>query len=101
MAFVIIAIVFIIAIAIVPQFWVQSVIARHSQPRADFPGTGGEFARHLLDHWRPGDPIVCCGILQPASPSSPGTMTLSSWRRLAPLVLFNSSTLCVAIRGAG
>ena len=49
MAIVIIAVVLLIAIAIVPQLWVQSVIARHSQPRADFPGTGGEFARHLLD----------------------------------------------------
>ena len=32
-----------------PQLWVQAVLKRHSQPRPDFPGTGGEFARHLLD----------------------------------------------------
>ena len=32
-----------------PQLWVQAVLKRHSQPRGDFPGTGGEFARHLLD----------------------------------------------------
>jgi Zn-dependent membrane protease YugP len=31
-----------------PQLWVQVVLRRHSEPRADFPGTGGEFARHLL-----------------------------------------------------
>jgi len=31
-----------------PQLWVQAVLKRHSKPRADFPGTGGEFARHLL-----------------------------------------------------
>lgn len=31
-----------------PQFWVQQVLKRHARPRADFPGTGGEFARHLL-----------------------------------------------------
>jgi Zn-dependent membrane protease YugP len=31
-----------------PNLWVQAVLRRHSRPRADFPGTGGEFARHLL-----------------------------------------------------
>jgi len=31
-----------------PQLWVQTVLKRHSNPRADFAGTGGEFARHLL-----------------------------------------------------
>ncbi len=49
MAVIIIAVVFIVAIAVVPQLWVKSVIARHSEQRADFPGTGGEFARHILD----------------------------------------------------
>jgi Zn-dependent membrane protease YugP len=29
--------------------WVRRVIAQHSAERPDFPGTGGEFARHLLD----------------------------------------------------
>ncbi len=32
-----------------PQVWVRSAIARHAKPRDDFPGTGGELARHLLD----------------------------------------------------
>lgn len=49
MAIVIIIVVFIVLIAVAPQMWVQRVIARHSEPRADFPGTGGEFARHILD----------------------------------------------------
>jgi Zn-dependent membrane protease YugP len=31
-----------------PQLWVRAVLKRHSKPRADFPGTGGEFAHHLL-----------------------------------------------------
>jgi len=31
-----------------PRLWVQSVLRRHDRPRDDFPGTGGEFARHLL-----------------------------------------------------
>ena len=32
-----------------PQIWVRSVLRRHAAPRDDFPGSGGEFARHLLD----------------------------------------------------
>ena len=32
-----------------PQLWVRHVMRRHSTPRADFPGSGGELARHLLD----------------------------------------------------
>jgi uncharacterized protein len=47
-----IAIVFMIALlllSIVPQLWVSGVMKRHSRERSDFPGTGGEFARHLLD----------------------------------------------------
>jgi uncharacterized protein len=32
-----------------PQYWVKSVMARHSADRPDLPGSGGELARHLLD----------------------------------------------------
>ena len=32
-----------------PQLWVKAVLLRHSSQRDDFPGSGGEFARHLLD----------------------------------------------------
>jgi len=32
-----------------PQLWVRQVIADHSHERPDFPETGGELARHLLD----------------------------------------------------
>ncbi|NIR58847.1 MAG: zinc metallopeptidase [Gammaproteobacteria bacterium] len=32
-----------------PQLWTRAVLARYARPREDFPGTGGEFARHLLD----------------------------------------------------
>lgn len=49
MIFVVIVIALILLVAVVPQLWVQRVIARHSAQRADFPGTGGEFARHILD----------------------------------------------------
>jgi len=39
----------LLALVFLPQVWVRNVIARHSKPRDDFPGTGGELARHLLD----------------------------------------------------
>jgi Zn-dependent membrane protease YugP len=39
----------VLGLAVLPQMWVRRVIARHSEDRPDFPGTGGEFARHLLD----------------------------------------------------
>ena len=43
------SLVLVLGLAVLPQMWVQRVIARHSVNRPDFPGTGGEFARHLLD----------------------------------------------------
>ncbi len=45
-------IVAIAALAYLPQMWVQGVITRHSKERSDFPGTGGEFARHILDEMK-------------------------------------------------
>jgi Zn-dependent membrane protease YugP len=44
----------VLALALLPQMWVGRVIARHSADRADFPGTGGEFARHVLDEMKLG-----------------------------------------------
>ncbi|MDX5333325.1 MAG: zinc metallopeptidase [Gammaproteobacteria bacterium] len=32
-----------------PGMWARWVLRRHAAPRADYPGTGGELARHLLD----------------------------------------------------
>jgi hypothetical protein len=32
-----------------PQYWVRHAMRRHAAPREDFPGTGGELARYLLD----------------------------------------------------
>ncbi len=34
-----------------PQWWVQRVLARHHRRDEEFPGTGGELARHLLDRY--------------------------------------------------
>lgn len=32
-----------------PQFWTQRILKKHSEPRSDFPGTGGELAKHLIE----------------------------------------------------
>ncbi|MBM3609381.1 MAG: zinc metallopeptidase [Alphaproteobacteria bacterium] len=32
-----------------PSWWVRRTMAAHGAERSDFPGTGGELARHLLD----------------------------------------------------
>jgi len=32
-----------------PMAWARMVMNRHAKERQDFPGTGGEFARHILD----------------------------------------------------
>lgn len=39
-------------LAMLPSMWVKSVLSRNSDERADFPGTGGEFARHVLDEMK-------------------------------------------------
>jgi len=39
-----------------PQVWVQWVLNRHNRhPESNFPGTGGELARHLLDRYDLGE----------------------------------------------
>ncbi len=38
-----------------PHLWVQAVLRRHAKPRPDLAGSGGEFARHLLDQLRMAD----------------------------------------------
>jgi hypothetical protein len=46
---VILGIAALVALIFGPQLWVRATMARHGGHRADFPGTGGELARHLLD----------------------------------------------------
>jgi uncharacterized protein len=41
-------------LALLPQMWVRKVIADHAADRPDLPGTGGEFARHILDQMKLG-----------------------------------------------
>ena len=52
------AIVIVVALVLIygPQLWVQWVLNRHNRhPEANFPGTGGELARHLLDRYDLGE----------------------------------------------
>ena len=44
----------VLSLAVLPQMWVRKVISQHATERSDFPGTGGEFARHLLDEMKLG-----------------------------------------------
>lgn len=46
---IVIGLLFVIALAVLPTLWVRAILARHRADRPDFPGTGGELARHLLD----------------------------------------------------
>jgi uncharacterized protein len=47
-----IALVLIVALAFLPGMWVKGVLDRHAAERTDFPGTGGELARHLPDEMK-------------------------------------------------
>lgn len=39
----------LLALLFGPQLWVRAVMKRYAGPRTDYPGSGGEFARHLLN----------------------------------------------------
>lgn len=42
----------VLAMVYLPQVWVQRVLARYNRhPEENFPGTGGELARHLLNRF--------------------------------------------------
>lgn len=43
-----IALIILVIIIFLPQFWVQRVIKQYSQPIDGLPGTGGELANHLI-----------------------------------------------------
>jgi Zn-dependent membrane protease YugP len=38
----------ILAIVFGPQLWAKAILNRHRKQREEIPGTGGEFARHLI-----------------------------------------------------
>lgn len=39
----------IFTLIFLPQWWTQHILRKHSKDRPDFPGTGGEFAKHLIN----------------------------------------------------
>lgn len=41
----------LLAVIFGPSLWARYVLRRYSRLRDDYPGTGGEFARHLLDRF--------------------------------------------------
>lgn len=41
--------VLIVVLLFLPQYWVKHVLRKHGKERDDFPGTGGDMARHLLN----------------------------------------------------
>jgi uncharacterized protein len=45
----VIGVVLLFAAVFGPQWWVRHMLAKHAAERPDFPGTGAELARHLLD----------------------------------------------------
>lgn len=47
--FILIFILFVLALVFLPQIWLTHVLKKHHQPDNKFPGNGGQFARHLLD----------------------------------------------------
>ena len=49
MAAVLILLIGVFCLAFLPQMWVKGILKRHGDERPDIEGTGGEFARHLLD----------------------------------------------------
>lgn len=49
MVIVLVFLALLLALSFLPSLWVRSVIKRHSADRSDFAGTGGDFARHLLE----------------------------------------------------
>lgn len=49
MVFIVLGAIALIGLIFGPQIWIKRTMARHAGERPDFPGTGGELARHLLD----------------------------------------------------
>ncbi|MGL4527455.1 MAG: zinc metallopeptidase, partial [Aestuariivirga sp.] len=46
---IILGVALLLALIFGPQWWVKRTLEAAQAERADFPGTGGDLARHLLD----------------------------------------------------
>ncbi|MDZ7822721.1 MAG: zinc metallopeptidase [Ahrensia sp.] len=42
----------ILAAIYAPQYWVKYTMQKHAVPRPDFPGSGGELAKHLIEEFK-------------------------------------------------
>lgn len=82
----------LLALIFGPSWWVRRVMARHAADRPDFPGSGGELARHLLD---------AAGLADvPVEETAPGTDhydPLARAVRLSPDNLNGRSITAVAV----
>ena len=47
----ILAVLLLLGLMFYPQFATRRILAKYNSPRVDFPGTGGEFAQHLLSRF--------------------------------------------------
>lgn len=54
--------VFIFVLVFLPQWWVRKVFSDHSDTREDFPGTGGQFAEHIIEELAVKDAAVRTGL---------------------------------------
>lgn len=53
-----IGILLVLLLVLGPNWWVKHTIKKYGSPREDFPGNGGEFARHLLNKFELNDVAV-------------------------------------------
>lgn len=48
MPLLIILLVILVLISFVPQWWTKKILAKHSKPHPEIPGSGSQFAEHLI-----------------------------------------------------
>ena len=83
--------VLLIAVVVGPQYWVKQVMHQHGKDRPDFPGTGGELASHLAEHYK--IPNLTVAVTDEGSHYNPETKHIG----LTEDVFNGSSVTAVAI----
>lgn len=81
----------LVTLLFVPQLWARYTLKRYNTPRPDFPGNGGQLARHLLDQFHIGH--VKLENTQQGDHYDPATKTV----RLSPAHLEEKSLTAIAI----
>lgn len=54
----VILVLLLLGVMFLPQYATRHLLEKHSEARKDFPGTGGEFAQHLVDRFQLQDVTV-------------------------------------------